>query len=38
MKLTDFDTLTFDCYVSLPAKNGSLAECVKLTQGGRKDG
>jgi len=25
-------------YLSLPAKNGSLAECVKLTQGGRKDG
>jgi len=24
--------------LSLPAKNGSLAECVKLTQGGRKDG
>ncbi|WP_454830718.1 type II secretory pathway protein [Paraburkholderia xenovorans] len=27
-----------DHNLSLPAKNGSLAECVKLTQGGRKDG
>ncbi|MBC8743029.1 nuclear transport factor 2 family protein, partial [Paraburkholderia sp. UCT31] len=24
--------------LSLPVKNGSLAECVKLTRGGRKDG
>ena len=29
---TDYDA------VSLPARNGSLAECVKLRQGGRKDG
>jgi len=27
-----------DPLMSLPAKNGSLAECAKLTQGGRKDG
>jgi methyl-accepting chemotaxis protein len=29
-----FDALMTRVLVSLPAKNGSLAECVKLTQGG----